>query len=157
MVRPDKVFGGMLLGAGLMYFLDPVSGRRRRALVRDQLVHGVHEVEDAAHEGATRVVNRTRGMVAETRNRLMPQDVDDSVLEARVRSEMGHVIQNTGAVAVRADNGVVTLSGPVLSDDVQELVKRVRSVPGVDRVVDDLDVHETPDSIAGLQGPGFAT
>src|SRR4051812_35769009 len=31
------------LGAGLMYFLDPDRGRRRRALVRDQFIHALHE------------------------------------------------------------------------------------------------------------------
>ena len=29
-----------------MYLLDPNSGRRRRALVRDQMIHAGHEAED---------------------------------------------------------------------------------------------------------------
>ena len=38
---------GAGLGAGLMYILDPQQGRRRRALMRDQFVHALHELDDA--------------------------------------------------------------------------------------------------------------
>src|SRR5690606_28971160 len=37
---------GMAMGAGMMYLLDPGRGARRRALIRDQVVHGAHEIED---------------------------------------------------------------------------------------------------------------
>jgi hypothetical protein len=33
---------GLGMGAGLMFIFDPVRGKRRRALVRDQLVHAGH-------------------------------------------------------------------------------------------------------------------
>jgi hypothetical protein len=29
-----------------MYFFDPVSGRQRRAQLRDQLAHAKHEIDD---------------------------------------------------------------------------------------------------------------
>ena len=54
-------------GALAMYFWDPVSGRRRRALFRDQLVHMRHEIEDTAEGLAKDVRNRAQGVVAETR------------------------------------------------------------------------------------------
>jgi hypothetical protein len=43
-----RVLGVFAIGALAMYFLDPVSGRRRRALLRDQLAHARHE-RDRAH------------------------------------------------------------------------------------------------------------
>jgi hypothetical protein len=40
--------GYLGLGAGLMYFLDPDRGRRRRTLVRDQMAHADNVLGDAA-------------------------------------------------------------------------------------------------------------
>jgi hypothetical protein len=54
-------------GAALMYFFDPVSGRRRRALLRDQLVHYRHEFGDYADATYKDLRNRAQGVVAETK------------------------------------------------------------------------------------------
>jgi uncharacterized membrane protein len=59
-------FGGLGLGAGLMYLFDPDRGRRRRALVRDQGVHAAHEAQDALRTAGRDVRNRARGLAAET-------------------------------------------------------------------------------------------
>jgi hypothetical protein len=62
-----RVLGALGIGALAMYFYDPVSGKRRRALLRDQLVHARHEIGDYA-EGATKDLrNRAYGLVAEAR------------------------------------------------------------------------------------------
>ena len=57
------------LGIGVlaMYFFDPVSGKRRRALLRDQLRHARHEIGDYAEGTAKDLRNRARGVAAETR------------------------------------------------------------------------------------------
>jgi hypothetical protein len=55
------------VGAALMYFFDPVSGKRRRALLRDQLVHARHEVGDFAEGTAKDLRNRAYGLAAEAR------------------------------------------------------------------------------------------
>src|SRR5919204_5239983 len=60
----DKI-GSMALGAGLMYFLDPVQGRRRRALVCDQCASVLAQWSDALDKAARDLSNRTWGMVAE--------------------------------------------------------------------------------------------
>jgi hypothetical protein len=63
-----RVLGALGIGALAMYFYDPVSGRRRRALLRDQLVHARHEIGDYA-EGTTKDLrNRAYGLVAEARS-----------------------------------------------------------------------------------------
>jgi hypothetical protein len=56
------------VGAALMYFFDPVSGRRRRALLRDQLVHARHEIGDYAEGTSKDLRNRAYGLVAEARS-----------------------------------------------------------------------------------------
>jgi hypothetical protein len=64
MLRLLTAFG---IGALSMYFFDPVSGRRRRALLRDQLVHAQHQVADYAEGTAKDLRNRAYGLVAEAR------------------------------------------------------------------------------------------
>jgi pimeloyl-ACP methyl ester carboxylesterase len=60
--------GGIGLGATLMYFLDPQGGRRRRALVRDQIVHLSHELVEFADVTGRDAANRIRGLWAEARS-----------------------------------------------------------------------------------------
>lgn len=146
---------GVILGAGLMYMLDPDRGKRRRALLRDQMVHGAHELQEAGDriEGKTRDLgNRARGAVAEARSHLRREEVDDSVLEARVRSEIGRVVSNPGAIQVVAERGRVTLSGPVREDEAEELLSTVSSVRGVGSVENRLDARRDPELVPGLQG-----
>ncbi len=152
MKRMQEFLGGMFLGAVLMFLLDPTAGRRRRHLIRDKGGRGGRELSGVADTTMTRIRNRAQGLIAETRGRFTTQFVDDSVLEARVRSDMGHAVSNPGAIAVLADNGIVTLSGPVLATEVDRLLSRVSAVPGVREVHSHLDVRTSPDGIAGLQG-----
>lgn len=52
------------LGAGLMYFFDERSGRRRRAFVRDKMIRLSHEMQDACDTIQRDVQNRWRGLAA---------------------------------------------------------------------------------------------
>ena len=61
------------IGAIAMYYLDPVSGRRRRALLRDQAVHAKHRISDYKEHKAKDLRNRTQGLVARSRRKL---DID---------------------------------------------------------------------------------
>ena len=62
-----RVLGAFGIGALAMYFFDPVSGNRRRALLRDQLVHARHEVGDYTEGTAKDLRNRAQGLVAEAK------------------------------------------------------------------------------------------
>lgn len=55
------------LGAAAMYLLDPQQGRRRRALIRDQLTHARRVVRERASGTARDLGNRARGLAAEAR------------------------------------------------------------------------------------------
>lgn len=145
---------GMILGGGLVYFLDRDRGARRRALVRDQIVHAGHELEDAAGAGVRHLRNRGLGLVHEARAGLTDGDVDDRVLEERVRSGMGRSVSNPGSITVVAERGAVILSGDVPSVEVQDLVRAVKSVRGVRRVDNRLTVHTRSDGAPELQGMG---
>jgi hypothetical protein len=135
-----------------MYFLDPDHGRRRRALVRDQMVHAAHKTGDAMDATSRDIANRARGAVAELRGRLSHEDVSDDVLSARVRSRVGAVVGHASSITVDVHDGRVTLSGPVLAHDHDRLLRRVAAVRGVREVDDRLDVHAEPGNVPGLQG-----
>jgi len=143
---------GLGLGVGLMYFLDPDRGRRRRALVRDK---GAYSVNTAANViGTTRrdLAHRAAGAVARVRGLFRRHPVDDDVLIERVRAQLGRAVSHPHAVHVDAFEGCVTLNGPVLEHEERRLLRAVRRVRGVCDVVNALDPHAEPGSVPSLQG-----
>lgn len=142
-----------LVGAGVMYLLDPDGGRRRRALVRDQLVRAANRTGDAVDATSRDVTNRARGVVAELRSRLGGDEhVGDELLRERVRARIGAVVRHASAIETAVDQGRVTLSGPILAADVDRLMRRVRAVRGVRDVENRLEVHAEPGGVPALQG-----
>jgi hypothetical protein len=139
-------------GVLTMYIFDPVAGRRRRALARDKLIGLRKPAKEAVRVTARDLKNRTLGTVAEGRAALFEDSVDDAVLVERVRSKLGFVVGHPSSIDVQASEGVVTLSGPVLTDEVQRLIAGVAAVRGVRDVENRLEVHETAGSVPGLQG-----
>jgi hypothetical protein len=85
---------GAAFGAGMMYALDPDAGRRRRALTRDQLTKARIKTRETASATARDLLNRSYGIMAVARSRLFDTEVDDEVLEQRVRSKFGYVVRN---------------------------------------------------------------
>jgi hypothetical protein len=147
------VLKATVLGAVGMYIYDPVLGRRRRALLRDKCIRIRKTVEETAAVTLRDVKNRALGTVAEGRAALFEDRVrvDDAVLRERVRSILGFLVRNPSSINVEARGGRVTLTGPVLTDEVQQLINAVRSVRGVYDVEDRLEVHEKGDNVPGLQ------
>lgn len=151
------LLGGIGLGAGLMFFLDTQQGRARRALVRDKLFSYANRFPDSADVVRRDVRNRARGLVAGTRSIFSHEPVDDRVLGERVRSRMGRVVSHPGAIEVSAKDGRVTVSGPILADEVARLMSCVWSVPGVRDVENRLEMHQTAGNVSDLQGDSRRT
>lgn len=151
--RPEAapILGALGIGAGLMYFLDPVRGARRRALARDQIVHGLHALDRIAEKGARDLTCRARGLVAEGRSFFHDDEVPDEVLKARVRSRLGHLVGHPHAIDVTVHRGRVELRGAVLADDFAGLVAKLAVVPGTRGVDSRLDVYDAPGAIAALR------
>ena len=147
---------GFLLGAGIgaavMYLLDPHDGARRRALVGDKVTRYSRlarenlsgRIEDARH--------RSGGMMAELRSQFRLGSPTDETLVARVRSKLGHAVSHPAAIEVSAQDGRVTLRGPVLMSEVDHALMAVRLIPGVTELDNMLEPHEAPDGVPGLQG-----
>ena len=140
------------LGAAAMYYFDPARGRYRRALVRDRLVHSTHKAKHGIGVVGRDMRNRTAGTTAAVRSLFDSQPADDAVLADRVRAALGRVVTHPASIHVEAQDGVITLSGPILADEVPALLASVRGVRGVRAVEDELDIHEEPGRIPGLQG-----
>ena len=140
------------LGATAMYLLDPQRGRRRRHLVRDKLVHAAKETGGALATSSRDLSNRAGGLAAVARRQLRRDDADDAVLVERVRTALGRTASHSRAIDVSAERGEVSLRGQVLVGEADDVVAAVARVRGVDRVVDQLERHETAAGVPALQG-----
>jgi hypothetical protein len=137
---------GAIAGALLAFFLDPNSGRRRRAMARDRtlakLRRGGREVERAG-----------RGVAAETYGAAQkvqhlkeePKEFDDATLTNKVESELFRDPSvPKGQINVNAQEGVIQLRGQVESRElIDDLVERTRRIQGVRDVENLLHVPGT--------------
>lgn len=148
----------LLIGTGVgmlaAFMLDPDRGRRRRALVGDQLRRARHKAGDAMGATARDIGNRSAGVVAAARGRFAKEDVDDTTLVNRVRARLGRVCSHPGAIDAEAHNGTVTLRGPVLASERDKVLAAIASVRGVASVENALETHETAENVPALQGTG---
>ena len=146
--------GTMAFGAGLMYLLDPRTGARRRALLRDRLAHGIHKSKDGLSATSRDLAHRSSGVAASVTSRFTSEEVSDDVLTARVRAKLGRLVSHPHAIHVESHDGHVTLRGPVLAQEAHRLRTGVSHVRGVAEVVDELEVHETAHGVPSLQDGG---
>jgi uncharacterized membrane protein len=152
---PVRPLGSLGLGALLMYIFDPHAGRRRRALARDKVNRYAHKALDAVDVTSRDLKNRIAGLAAETRGLIYEREVDDEILAERVRAKLGGLVSHPGAIEVKVTDGIITLSGAVLANEVDRLIRSVSSMRHVKDVENRLEIHESRDSIPGLQGaPG---
>lgn len=147
-----KTIGLAGAGAGFMYFLDPDRGKRRRALVRGKARHAARIANDAAGKTSRDVRNHLLGAMAEVEALFRTVEIDDDVLEARVRSKLGRFVSHPHAIEVEAINGVVKLSGPILFDEIHPLLDATAAVRGVKNIENHLEIHESAGKIPALQG-----
>lgn len=143
---------GAAVGAMLTYLLDRRQGKRRRALVKDKLVHVSHKAQDGAGAASRDVEHRLEGWIARGKSRLRRAPTSDAVLEARVRSKLGRLASHPGAIQVVADKRRITLCGPVLADEMDDVIAGVSSVRGVKAVESCLEPHADAEDVPGLQG-----
>jgi len=151
-MRIFSCLSGAAMGAGLMYFLDPDRGRRRRALLRDQIISCNRQWGDFFRTAGRDLRNRIEGVSAEIASLFTSDHASDDVIAARVRAKIGRYVAHPRAVEVEVHNGRVILSGPVLANEVEGLVRAALAVRGVTGVDNQLDVHREAGNISSLQG-----
>lgn len=119
-------------GAVATYFADPDRGRARRSQAADQLGAAVRDGLETVEKQVDYQAGQAKGAVAE-RVDLGDRDYDPKTLQRKVESEvLGHVNVPSGEVVVTAEDGHVTLRGPVATQHlIDEIVRRTRDVDGV--------------------------
>jgi gas vesicle protein len=152
-----SLLSGMAIGAALALAFDPDQGNRRRALIRDKMIRGTRRTGEALDATVRDMRNRAEGIAAATRSHLRHEDVDDARLGERVRAKLGRVCSHPHAIDVYVRDGEVTLIGPVLAEEVRDLLSAAASVRGVHAVVNELEPHESAEGVPSLQGEGRVT
>jgi len=149
---------GLAFGAGLgigtvvMYMLDPDRGNRRRAVLRDKLAYATKKTGKGIEITARDLRNRAQGIAASIQSKFTSAEIDDAVLVDRVRSKLGRIVSHPGAIKVASEIGNVTLSGPILEAEVDNLLSCLKQIQGVNEVVNNLEVHKEAGNHPALQG-----
>jgi hypothetical protein len=152
MNKPLLFGAGLGLGTAAMFLLDPDRGKRRRALVRDKFALATRMTGECMEVTGRDLRNRTLGTLKAIQSRLSSEQPDDAVLVDRVRSKIGRVVSHPSAIQVTAQDGNVTLAGPILANEAPHLLTCVSWVPGVKDVTNNLEVHEEAGNHPALQG-----
>jgi uncharacterized membrane protein len=138
--------------AAAVFYLDPVSGARRRALLRDRFTSLGRRLENGVHVAARDAGHRLRGLFAAACQFFDRHEVSDEVLKERVRARLGRCVSHPGAIEVTAVKGRIRLRGPILANEHDCARREICSVSGVTALDDELLVHESPAHVSALQG-----
>ncbi|HEY1140337.1 MAG TPA: BON domain-containing protein [Lysobacter sp.] len=147
MNRVLKIAVAFAAGAAVMYYFDPIAGRRRRALARDKRHAAVHELEAFAAR-ARHAADRMHGAAARRRDAMSMDPLDDDVLHERIRSKLGRVVERSGQVEVHVRDGHVLLNGHAHADEIDEVIDVVSAMRGVVDVVSLLTPPGTTDEVS---------
>lgn len=143
--------GGLLFGAGLMFFLDPIRGRVRRRRINAAVLQAERLEREILSKARRDARQRVHGL-AERIKHPPAADVSDEVIEQRLRARVGRALSHPRALEIVVVTGRVILRGPILESEAPHLLRLARSVAGVIEVVDRLERHDRPD-VPALQGP----
>jgi osmotically-inducible protein OsmY len=124
------------LGAALMYFFDPQSGKRRRSMARDRALGFYRQRSRGLGRRAGSVRAEAEGLVQKAKQVRAEEkltDPNDVTLARKVETEIFRDPQvPKGQIDVNAEGGVVILRGEVEGPElIQDLEEKTRSVQGV--------------------------
>lgn len=155
MARPIRAAALMSVGGVVAALADPVSGARRRHMLRDRSLAAARHLRTRGERSVRGALHRRIGEVRGWQAAHRPGDasVDDPTLADRVRSEAFRGLSVTPHEAnVGVVDGIVTLRGQLADHaEIDRLVARVREVPGVRGVENLLHTAGEP-----APGPGHA-
>jgi uncharacterized membrane protein len=145
--------GGATAAGALMYLFDPDKGARRRAVGRDKILSAALRSERALRVGMIDLSNRTQGWLHDAQASLTTDHVASDVLVARIWAHVGGLVSHPRALNITADpEGVVTVSGQILSAEAGELLSAVARVAGVSTIDNRLELHQRAENVPSLQG-----
>jgi len=126
------------IGAGLAYFFDPQSGKRRRKMTLDRVAGLFRRGGKRAERASRAVASEAYGLKQKATHRReeeKPQP-DDATLARKVESEIFRDSDlPKGQINVNAESGVVYLRGEVERPElIADLEQAARKVQGVQEV-----------------------
>ncbi|HEY7075638.1 MAG TPA: BON domain-containing protein [Solirubrobacteraceae bacterium] len=144
---------GAAAGAAAAHFLDPQSGRRRRAAARDQAISKAKQGASAAQTQAQQAAGKVQGAAASAKPSSTP-DHDDMTLAHKVETEIFRdPAAPKGDVSVDVQAGVAYLRGEVSDASwIERLGEGARQVEGVQGVKNLLHTTGTPAPVAEPRG-----
>lgn len=141
---PRSFSRGLLLGGAAMYFFDPTRGRARRARIGDLFDHLRAKERRFLTKAAHDAKGRLHGVLERVRH-TPTLDVNDEVLEARIRSQLGRSSSHIGALDITVRDREVWVRGVVLMSEANGILKAIGKVPGVRAVHDHVERHALAD------------
>ena len=143
-----KFVAGFAVGGAAVALLGRA---RQRAMVRDKSMSLAKGAAGATRRRAKDLRQRLRGVVYQAKARLSQEGIPDDILVERVRAQLGKPVSHPRAIEVRACDGCVTLAGPILADEAEDLIRQVSRIPGVVSIDCELDLHDTAGNVPALQ------
>jgi len=143
------MIAGLCLGALALYMFDPISGRRRRSLVKDKGRSLGKEAMESVEGQYEDIKNRAQGAFEEAKESVSEvvqnagPHVKDETLVKRVRSKIGRHVTDPNSIEVEAHDGNVVLNGKILQKEIDPLIESVRKVTGVSNIENHLEVSES--------------
>jgi len=128
------------------WLYDPVSGRRRRAQLRDRTVGFLRRSVRRGGRLGRHMASDTHGLAQRATQREQRRVLDDATLKNKVETEIFRAADSPkGRVSVNAQHGIVQLRGEIDSTElIDDLVEKVRSIQGVRDVENLLHLAGTP-------------
>jgi hypothetical protein len=128
----------MTVGAGFAMLFDPAAGRRRRARSRDKAAKAWHQGSKRTARSGRRAMSFARGQSQRTMHAVQSHHYDNSDLVVLDRIE-STVFRDPdlpkGQLNIDVVHGRAVIRGAVTSPYwIREVERRVREVPGVERV-----------------------
>lgn len=142
---------GVALTAGAMYMLDPVSGHRRRVLLRDQCARTAKRLELGTRDARHEISHQVHDLTTKARTRLGSGKVSDKSLLKQSRAAISRASSHPEAIACTVHDGHVFLRGDVLTYEHQHLLDELRSMEGVGVITDHLTIREPHEGVRQLQ------
>jgi hypothetical protein len=139
----------MALAAGAVYFFDPVSGRRRRVLLRDQCSRAARTVNRETRDVREELSHRMHDFAEGARMRFA-NPTSDKALGKHLRHALQRAVSHPETIGVKVRDGIVFLRGDIYSHEHQRLLDEIRNIPGLHVVTDHLVLREAAEGLRRL-------
>jgi len=158
--KATRLLVGIALTAGITYLMDPTSGRRRRAAVREQLEKAANKLNDGTRAARTDLTDRAQRLAGECKSQakswagqakslagsvagqaksfVKPDPMRDDIVAARARAVLRRRLSDSSGIGVVADQGRLILHGHVRPQEHETLRECLREVAGTSELTDHL-------------------